>query len=372
MLRAPEVVLTGEEAVQLEKILRSGKTTAEIARRLQIVALAAEGLSSKRIAKRIGTTQECVRRWRRRFAESRLDGVLVDAPRSGRPALISVEQRAAIVTKTIEQKPKARTHWSRSSMAKEAGVSASTIGRLWKAAGLKPHHIESFKLSNDPYFEEKLRDIVGLYLAPPQNAVVFAVDEKSGIQALDRSQPGLPFKPARAGTMTHDYKRHGTTTLFAALNVLTGAVVGCCKPRHTHEEFLAFLRKLNRTVPRGQDLHVICDNYAAHKSPPVKKWLEKNKRVHLHFTPTSASWLNLVERYFRELSVTRIRRGVFTSVHDLIDAIDEYIIENNRDPKPFIWTKSADDILAKVLRARAALEAERGRLQEMDTSGAIH
>ena len=241
-------------------------------------------------------------------------------------------------------------------MAAAVGLSESTIGRIWKLHGLKPHRIETYKLSNDPNFAQKLEDIVGLYLAPPENAVIFSVDEKSQIQALDRTQPGLPLKKGRAGTMTHDYKRHGTTTLFAALNVLTGAVVGVCQPSHTHAEWLKFLKRIHRETPKNKQVHVICDNYSTHKHATVKTWLEKHPRFHIHFTPTSASWLNMVERFFRDITVNAIRRGTFTSVHDLIDSIDEYLVEHNRAPKPFIWTANAKDILAKVVRAREALE----------------
>jgi len=361
---APEIVLTDAERLRIAGILGSRKTTAEIARRLSIVLLAADAMKSKVIAKRLRTSEECVSRWRRRFAQAGLDAVLVDASRSGRPPSISAAMRAEIIARTTGEKPAGRTHWSRTSMAKVSNMSPSSVGRIWRVAGLKPHVIESFKLSNDKQFEAKVRDVVGLYLCPPDNAVVLSVDEKSQIQALDRTQPGLPLKKGRAGTMTHDYKRNGTTTLFAALNVLTGAVIGGCKSAHTHKEWLAFLKKLYALNPKDQELHVIADNYATHKHPAVKEWLAAHPRVHMHFTPTSASWLNLVERFFREITVNAIRRGVFTSVHDLIDAIDVYLSEHNRDPKPFVWTKNADDILAKVLRARAALDAEVSRRKE--------
>lgn len=361
MRPASKVELSAPERERIATLLRSRKTTAEIARRLRIISEAALGRDSKEIARRLSSSQECVGRWRRRFAEGGLDAVLEDAPRSGRPRTISALQRAEIVAKTTNEKPAARTHWSRTSMAKVAKVSPSTIGRIWKEAELKPHHIEAFKLSNDKNFDAKVRDVVGLYLNPPAKAVVFSVDEKSQIQALDRTQPGLPLKKGRAGTMTHDYKRHGTTTLFAALNVLTGVVFGECRSSHKTKDWLAFLKKLYKQVPEDLEIHVIADNYSTHKAPEAKAWLAKHPRVHMHFTPTSASWLNLIERFFREITENAIRRGVFTGVGDLIDAIDTYLIEHNREPKPFIWTKSADDILAKVLRARAALEAELAR-----------
>ena len=275
---AVKVVLTESDRSRMAATLRSRKTPVEIVRRVRIVAGAAKGLENKAIAERLGTTRECVGRWRTRFVEAGFEGLLADLPRSGRPRTIDAERRAEVVAKTTQEKPTGRSHWSRASMAKAAALSESTIGRIWRASGLKPHRSEAFKLSNDKNFEEKLRDVVGLYLAPPANAVVFACDEKSQIQALDRTQPGLPLKKGRAGTMTHDYKRHGTTTLFAALNVLTGAVYGVCKPRHTQKEWLAFIKDLDKETPKGLELHVICDNYATHKAPAVKAWLAKHAR----------------------------------------------------------------------------------------------
>ena len=242
-------------------------------------------------------------------------------------------------------------------MARAAGVSESTVGRIWKRNGLKPHRVAGFKISNDPHFEEKLVDIVALYLDPPEHAIVLSADEKSQIQALDRSQPGLPMKKGRCGTMTHDYKRNGTTTLFAALNTLDGTVISETMARHRHDEWLKFLKRLQRETPKGLDLHIICDNYATHKHPAVTEWLEAHKRVHVHFTPTSSSWLNMVERFFRDITENRIRRGVFRSVAELESAIQTYIANHNASPKPFIWTASANDILAKVARARKALDA---------------
>jgi len=357
MRRAPTVVLKEEERESLERIVRSPTSALREVRRARVVLLAAEGLSNDCIAKRLEMGINTVGRWRRRFNHERVDGLLHDRPGRGRKPEISKEKIDEVVRKTTTERPAGHTHWSRASMAKAVGLSESTIGRIWKAHGLKPHRVETFKLSNDPDFAEKLEDIVGLYLAPPENAVVFSVDEKSQIQALDRTQPGLPLKKGRAGTMTHDYKRHGTTTLFAALNVMTGAVVGLCQPSHKHTEWLRFLKRIDQEAPKTKEIHVICDNYATHKHPKVMAWMKKHPRFHLHFTPTSASWLNMVERFFRDITVNAIRRGTFTSVHDLIDAIDAYLVEHNRNPKPFIWTASAKDILAKVVRAREALES---------------
>jgi len=355
---ARSITVSESDAARLKAALASRSTPVGIATRLLIVQAAATGAQNKLIAEELKTSTECVARWRTRFVETGIEGLFVDAPRSGRRRAISEVKRAEVAAKTLQEKPPGRTHWSRTSMSKASGLSPSTVGRIWKERKIKPHILRTFKLSNDKLFEPKLRDIVGLYLSPPQNAVVFSTDEKTQIQALDRTQPGLPIKNGQAGTKTHDYKRNGTTTLFAALNVLTGVVTGRCQPKHTNKEWLAFLKFLFKQVPIGQDMHVIADNYSAHKAPAVKAWLAKQPRVHMHFTPTSGSWLNLVERWFRELTENAIRRGVFTSVSDLIEAIDVYMIENNRDPKPFVWTKSADDILAKVLRARVALDQE--------------
>jgi transposase len=365
MRRAVALELSDEAKVELEGIARAKTSPQRAAYRAKIVLHAAKGWTNKRIAKSLKTDVNSVAKWRQRYAAGGLDAILKDRPGRGRRPTLTPERIAEIVRRTREETPGSRSHWSRASMAKATGLSESTIGRIWKSHGLKPHRVETFKLSNDREFETKLQDIVGLYLSPPENAVVFSVDEKSQIQALDRTQPGLPLKKGRAGTMTHDYKRHGTTTLFAALNVLTGAVIGKCMPRHTNEEWLSFLKKLDRETPRGLDLHVICDNYATHKHPAVKTWLTKHPRVHVHFTPTSASWLNMVERFFRDLTVNAIRRGVFTSVHDLIDAIDVYLIDHNQEPKPFIWTATANDILAKVLRAQKTL---RERVAALETA----
>jgi transposase len=298
-----------------------------------------------------------VKLWRERFAQEGLTAFGAVRAGRGRKAQISPERIAEIVHATLHEKPPGETHWSCRSMAKAQGVSPATVQRIWSARNIQPHRVKTFKLSNDKRFEEKLVDVVGLYLNPPENAVVLSMDEKSQIQALDRTQPSLPMKKGRAGTMTHDYKRHGTTTLFAALNVLTGKVIGDCLPRHRHIEFLKFLRTIDREVPKGLQIHLILDNYSTHKHENVKKWLAKHPRFHLHFTPTSSSWMNLIERWFGKLTEKAIRRGVFRSVPELIAAIEAYLAANNENPEPFIWTATAEQILAKVQRGRATLEA---------------
>jgi transposase len=298
--------------------------------------------------------------WRDRFAEEGLAKIGRVRPGRGRKSQIPAEKIEEIVRLTQETKPKGETHWSCRSMADVVGVSPATVQRVWSARGLKPHLVKTFKLSNDKRFEEKLVDVVGLYLNPPEKAVVLCMDEKSQIQALDRTQPSLPMKKGRAGTMTHDYKRNGTTTLFAALDVLTGVLIGQCLPRHRNGEFLKFLRRIDREVPKALQIHLILDDYATHKHPNVTAWLAKHPRFHLHFTPTSSSWLNLVERWFREITEKAIRRGVFPSVPDLIAAIEDYLKANNENPKPFVWTATADAILEKVRRGRVVLEAIAG------------
>lgn len=364
MRLAAPIELTENTKRRLSTLVASPTSEQRVVRRARIVLLAAEGLQNKEIAHQLQVNVNTVALWRGRYAAGGIEALLKDRPGRGRKPIITKAKIDEVLERTRNETPPGQTHWSRATMAKASGLSETTIGRIWKAHGLKPHKVQTFKLSNDPDFAEKLEDIVGLYLSPPQNAVVFSVDEKSQIQALDRTQPGLPLKRGRAGTMTHDYKRNGTTTLFAALNVVTGVVTSICQPRHTHAEWLKFLRKLDRETPKGLDLHVICDNYATHKHPTVRAWLSKNRRVKMHFTPTSASWLNMVERLFRDLTEKALRRGVFTSVRDLEDAIDVYLIEHNRNPKPFIWTASAKDILAKVLRAHEALQARLAVLEE--------
>ena len=324
--------------------------------RAKALLLAGQGVANSRIAEQVGVTATTVRSWRQRFA---VDGVSklgrVQAGR-GRKTVIPQATIEEIVRLTKHSTPEGETHWSCRSMARRVGVSKDTVQRVWSARGLKPHQVKTFKLSNDPRFEEKLIDVVGLYLNPPDQAIVLCMDEKSSVQALDRTQPSLPMVKGRAATMTHDYKRHGTTTLFAALDVLTGTVIGSCLPRHRHQEFLTFLRKIDRAVPKGLAVHLILDNYATHKHPEVKAWLAKHPRFTLHFTPTSSSWLNLVERWFRELTDKALRRGVFHSVPDLIAKIEDYLAAHNAKNNPFVWTATADDILAKVARGRIALE----------------
>ncbi|HKB55617.1 MAG TPA: IS630 family transposase [Ramlibacter sp.] len=352
---APVVVLSEEQQQQLTKLARSKRTSVRLAQRARIVLLAAQGLQNKDIAEQLGVGRVQVSRWRERYIESGLEGIERDLPRGAPPVKVDVPK---LVELTTQGKPEAATHWSTRKMAAELGVSPSTVMRHWHAHGLKPHLVRGFKVSRDPEFVEKLEDIVGLYMSPPEHALVLCCDEKSQVQALDRTQPGLPLKKGRAQTMTHDYKRHGTTTLFAALNVLDGQVIGQCQQRHTHAEWLKFLRKIDRQTPQDKTLHLIADNYATHKHPAVQQWLAKHPRFNMHFTPTSASWLNMVERFFRDLTTERLRRGVFTSVPELVSAIDEYVAHHNIDPKPFIWTKSARDILQKVIRANARLSSK--------------
>ena len=352
---APTIELTSEQEEELTRLVRSKRTSVRLAERARIVLLAAQGLQNKVIAERLGIGRIQVARWRERYLQAGLQGIERDLPRGAPPVKVDV---AKLVELTTQSTPHGATHWSTRKMGKVLGVSASTVMRHWQANGLKPHIVRGFKVSRDPQFVEKLEDIVGLYMSPPEHAMVLCCDEKSQVQALDRTQPGLPLKKGRAQTMTHDYKRHGTTTLFAALNVLDGQVIGQCQQRHTHAEWLKFLRKIDRETPKDKTLHLIADNYATHKHPAVQQWLAKHPRFNMHFTPTSASWLNMVERFFRNLTTERLRRGVFTSVPDLVKAIDEYVAHHNAQPKPFIWTKSARDILQKVIRANSRLSSK--------------
>jgi transposase len=350
---ADPIVVTPEQHRTLEAWVKAQKTPQAIVQRARIVLMAATGLSNNRIARELNTSRPTVIEWRRRFQEGGVDALTHIRPGRGRPISISAERVQAIVDATLQTKPKGATHWSCRTMAKAQGVSHSTVHRIWDSHGLQPHRTKRFKLSKDPRFTEKLVDVVGLYLNPPDKAVILCVDEKSQIQALQRTQPGLPMKKGRCGTMTHDYKRHGTTTLFAALNVLDGRVIGECLPRHRHQEFLRFLRRLDREFPEELTLHLILDNYGTHSQSRVKAWLERHPRLQAHFIPTSSSWLNLVERWFRELTEKRVRRGSFDSVPDLIQAIEEYLQTSNADPKPFVWKASAQAILDKLARCKA-------------------
>jgi transposase len=353
---APQIILTEQERVELTKLIRSRRTSVRLALRARIVLLAAAGEQTIAIAEQLKIGRVQVSRWRERYALNRLAGIERDLPRGAPPVKVDV---ARLVELTTQSKPQAATHWSTRKMAAALGVSAASVSRHWRAHGLKPHLVRGFKVSRDPKFAEKLEDIVGLYMSPPEHALVLCCDEKSQVQALDRTQPGLPLKQGRAQTMTHDYKRHGTTTLFAAMNVLNGELIGQCQQRHTHVEWLKFLKQIERETPKDKALHLIADNYATHKHPVVQQWLIKHPRITMHFTPTSASWLNMVERFFRDLTTERLRRGVFTSVPELIRAIDEYIVHHNTNPKPFIWTKSAKDILEKVIRANRKLSSKK-------------
>jgi transposase len=350
---ATQIALTDTQRSVLSAYARGRSVPKRIVERANIVLQAAEGRQDREIAAALRLGRHTVARWRSRFLQSGVKGIEKDAPRPGRTRKIDREE---IVRKTTQEKPDNATHWSTRTMARALGISEASVRRAWHAHGLKPHLVDTFKVSRDPRFVEKLEDVVGLYLNPPQQAIVFSVDEKSQIQALDRTQPGLPMKKGRAGTMTHDYKRHGTTTLFAALNTLTGEVLSQCRPRHTNQDWLAFLRSIDRHTPKDKQIHILADNYSPHKHANVKAWLKRHKRFHMHFTPTSASWLNMVERFFRDITQRRIRRGIFRSVPELIAAIDEYIRNHNRAPKPFIWTAKASDILEKVTRARRTLD----------------
>lgn len=350
-------VVTEEQRATLESWARGRSTPARLVERSKIVLASAKGLTLREIADEVGCGFKTAHLWKTRFDALGVAGIEKDAPRGGRPRSVPDSVVRTIVKKTTQSKPVGSTHWSTRTLGKEVGVSKETVRRVWREHGLKPHLTRTFKLSNDPEFAEKVEDIVGLYVNPPERALVLSVDEKSQIQALDRTQPGLPLKKGRCGTMTHDYKRNGTTTLFAALCVLTGHVISDCRERHTHKDWLAFLKKIDKEVPKDLQIHIICDNYATHKHATVKSWLAKNPRFHVHFTPTSASWLNLVERFFRDLTDKAIRRGVFKSVADLVAAIDAYIDSRNDDPRPFTWTASTQLILEKVARAKGVLEA---------------
>ena len=334
---------------ELERWLRRSKTGQALALRARIVLAAAGGESDVGVAARLGTTRETVGKWRRRFIEKGCDGLL-DEPRPGAPRTVGDADVEQVVTMTLESMPRDATQWSTRSMAKACGLSSATVNRIWRAFGLQPHRTETFKLSADPLFIEKVRDVVGLYMAPPERAVVLCVDEKSQIQALERSQPMLPLRPGMPARQTHDYKRHGTTSLFAALDIATGEVIGRCYPRHRSVEFRKFLTVIEKAVPKDLEVHLVLDNYTTHRTAMIHKWLLRHPRFHLHFTPTSASWLNQVERWFAEITNKRIRRGSYRSTRQLVHAIEDYLSVYNDDPKPFIWTKSADDILESLKR----------------------
>lgn len=357
MWKPAEVLpMTVEQRATLETWVRARTTPQRTVLRTRICLLAADGWPNNAIASKLKTSRPTVIQWRKRFAERGPSGLAEDAQHGPSRRALPAAKVKAIIEATLHTTPRDATHWSTRTMANVQGVSNATVSRIWDAHGLQPHRVKTFKLSNDKRFVEKLTDVVGVYLNPPDRAVVLCVDEKSQIQALDRTQPGLPMKKGRCGTITHDYKRHGTTCLFAALNVLEGKVIGSCYPRHRNVEFRKFLRLVDRTVPHDQAIHMILDNYGTHSHPKVKAWLAKRPRFHLHFTPTSSSWLNLVERFFGELTRKRLRRGAFKSVPELVAVIEEYIQMNNEDSKPFLWTKRAEEILQKVAHCKAVTE----------------
>jgi transposase len=341
---APPIVLDEAVRRKLERHARGRSTPARVVLRSRIVLLASEGLKNKQIAEALQVAPRMAALWRGRFLKLGVEGLSKDAPRPGRTPLIAAERIAEVIARTTQSTPPNATQWSTRTMAREMGISKASVSRIWRANGLKPHRVDSFKVSNDPEFASKLEAIVGLYLNPPEHALVLSVDEKSQIQALDRTQPGLPMK-----------KRNGTTTLFAALNTANGEVFGLCQEKHRHQEWLRFLRMIDQTVPKGKQIYLICDNYGTHKHENVKRWLDKHERFHVRFTPTSASWLNMIERFFRDLTTNQLRRGIFQDLEQLIMAIGNYIDIHNQNPKPFIWTAKASDILEKVTRAQASL-----------------
>ena len=349
--------ITSEQRTMVEAWVRATTTPQRVVLRSRIVLLAADGLASLHIARQLGVSQDTVRLWRRRFALAGAEGLLEDAPGRGRKPIISADRVQQVVHATLHERPPQATHWTLRTMAAHTGLSASFIHHVWQTHGLHPHRARTFKLSSDPAFVEKLVDVVGLYLHPPDRALVLCVDEKTQIQALQHTQPGLPLKRGSAGTYTHDYRRHGTTTLFEALNILEGTVIGTCLPRHRHQEFLTFLRQIDRETPPDVDLHLVMDNLATHQHLRVRQWLAKHPRFFVHFTPTSSSWLNLVKPWFSHLARRQLKRGDFCSVHDLTTAIYQYIEHNNAAPTPFVWTAPAARILDKVRKCRAILES---------------
>jgi transposase len=357
MKSAMPIVLSPQEHSKVEAWARGRSIPLRLVQRARIIRMAADGMQNKDIARELDISRPTVQLWRQRFLAFRLAGIEKDAPRPGRIPEIPEKKVQAVVEATLHTKPPNATHWSSRSMAKAQGLSDATIRRIWKQHNLKPHLLKTFKVSRDKHFVEKLYDVVGLYLNPPDKSLVLCVDEKSQIQALDRTQPGLPMKKGRCGTMTHDYKRNGTTTLFAALSMLDGTIIGDCLPRHRHQEFIRFLKKIDAETPTGLDLHLIVDNYGTHKHPRVKRWLKRHPRFHLHFIPTSSSWLNMVERWFREITDKRIRRGTFRNVPALVETIKSYIDNHNQNPQVFVWTAPVAQILSKVAKSKEALDA---------------
>lgn len=353
---APTIKLTQKQRDTLTRLVRGRRTEVRVVTRAQIVLAAARGLENREIAEELGVTRETVGRWRSRFVKMGVEGITRDLPRGGRKPTKRAKVESRIIRMTTQTEPANATHWSTRTLAEHLGVSQSMVQRIWKANGLKPHLVKTFKVSNDPHFEEKLRDVVGLYLNPPENALVLSADEKTSIQALDRTQPSLPLIRGRCDTMTHDYKRNGTTTLFAALELAQGEVIATCMQRHRHQEWIKFLRMIDEQTPNELDLHLIVDNYATHKHEKVKRWIKRHPRFHMHFIPTSSSWLNIVEGFFRNVDQKRLKRGVFRNVSALIKAIMGYIEDHNCDPRPIVWTAAADKILEKVGRARAKLD----------------
>jgi transposase len=347
--KLPPVILSEGERAELERLSRRRKTAQGIALRARIVLAASMGVRNKDVAVRLGIDPATVGKWRRRFLAKRVDG-LHDEPRPGTPRTITDDRIEAVIVKTLESTPAGATHWSSRGMARASGVSVSSVQRIWRAFGLQPHRSETFKLSTDPLFVEKVRDVVGLYVAPPEHAIVLCVDEKSQIQALDRSQPLLPMRPGQVERRTHDYTRHGLTSLFAALDIATGRVIGKCYPRHRSTEFRRFLDQVEAAVPSDLEIHIVMDNYATHKTQQIRRWFAKRPHWHVHLTPTGASWLNQVERFFALLTERQIKRGVHRSVTALQAAINDFINHHNHSPKPFAWTKNADDILASIER----------------------
>lgn len=353
---APTIELTEEQRRTLTRLVKGRRTEVRVVTRAQIVLSAARGLENREIAEELSVSRETVGRWRSRFAKGGVEAITKDLPRGGRKATKRSKVESRIIRMTTQTKPVNATHWSTRTLAEELGVSQSMVQRVWKSCGLKPHLVKTFKVSNDPLFEEKLRDVVGLYLNPPENALVLSADEKTSVQALDRTQRSLPLVKGRCGTMTHDYKRNGTTTLFAAMELGQGEVIATCMKRHRHQEWIKFLKMIDEQTPEELDLHLIVDNYATHKHEKVRRWLKRHPRFHMHFIPTSSSWLNVVEGFFRNLDEKRLKRDAFSSVPQLIDAIMGYVDHHNDDPKPIVWTKAADLILDKVGRARAILD----------------